>query len=198
MENQEQEKIEENFKELLSEVSKIGEAIEEVVVPEEDESEEDGEISENDNPTITVPTVSATPIVKFVPTDENLEEYVYNSATTLINSSLFTLEKVKRTVSSVVDHRELTALAELIKATTSSIDVLNKVVMENKKLRHSKEIKEMDIAAKKELGNTKIKNQTNILVASREDVLKQLVDKTLDASKIIDISSDDFTVENDK
>ena len=198
MENPEQEKIEENFKELLNEVSKIGEAIEEVAVPEEEETEEDGEITENENSTAIVPAVSAAPIVKFVPTDENLEEYVYNSATTLINSSLFTLEKVKRTVSSVVDHRELTALAELIKATTSSIDVLNKVVMENKKLRHSKEIKEMDIAAKKELGNTKIKNQTNILVASREDVLKQLVDKTLDANKIIDISSEDFTVENDK
>ena len=147
MENPDQEKIEENFKELLNEVSKIGEAIEEVAIPEE-ESDEDGDLSENETPATTIPAVSATPIVKFVPTDENLEEYVYNSATTLINSSLFTLEKVKRTVSSVVDHRELTALAELIKATTSSIDVLNKVVMENKKLKHSKEIKEMDIAAK--------------------------------------------------
>ena len=147
MENPDQEKIEENFKELLNEVSKIGEAIEEVAIPEE-ESDEDGDLSENETPATTIPAVSATPIVKFVPTDENLEEYVYNSATTLINSSLFTLEKVKRTVSSVVDHRELTALAELIKATTSSIDVVNKVVMENKKLKHSKEIKEMDIAAK--------------------------------------------------
>lgn len=204
MDTPEQEKIEENFKELLSEVSKIGEAIEEVGIPEEEESDEEGEVGEGEipaaltPPTTIVATASAVPIVKFVPTDENLEEYVYNSATTLINSSLYTLEKVKRTVSSVVDHRELTALAELIKATTSSIDVLNKVVVENKKLRHSKEIKQMDIAAKKELGNTKIKNQTNILVASREDVLKQLVDKTLDANKIIDISSDDFTVENDK
>lgn len=208
MNEQEQNKIEENFKELLQEVSKIGEVIQEIPVDEEENEEvlqedtsNNDEQNEKTEETKNITTLQPSPvkqIEKFVPTDENLEEYVYNSATTLINSSLSTLERVKRTVSSVVDHRELTALAELIKATTSSIDVLNKVVMENKKLKHSKEIKEMDIAAKKELGSTRIKNQTNILVTSREEVLKQLVDKTLDSSQIIDVPNEDILIENNK
>lgn len=160
----------ENFKELLNEVSKIGELIDEID-------------SEMDNST---PPVTA---IKPTITENNLQEYVFNSATNLIDSSLYTLDKIKKSVSSVMDHKELTALAELIKATTSSIDILNKVAMENKKLENAKDIKKMDIEAKKELGNTKIKNQTNILVASREEVLKQLIDKTIDNNKIIDIES---------
>ena len=212
MENQEDKKIEENFKELLNEVSKIGEVIQELPIEENnsetdcrdeseesDESEDSNEIDASSKPNVKQTQVQpVTQVQKFVPSDNNLEEYVYNSATSLINSSLFTLDKVKKSVSSVMDHRELTALAELIKATTSSIDVLNKVVVENKKMKNAREIKKMDIDAKKEIGNTKIKNQTNILVASREEVLKQLVSNTLDKNNIIDISVDDFTVENSK
>lgn len=201
MEKTEEAKIEENFKELLNEVSKIGEIIEEIPDADESEETEDGsEDQDADTEQQAVSTVKPVPVAapKMALTDENLEEYVYNSATSLINSSLYTLDKVKKSVSSVMDHKELTALAELIKATTSSIDVLNKVVVENKKMKNAKDIKTMDIEAKKEIGNTKIKNQTNILVASREEILKQLVEKTLDADKIIDVPPEDFTIENDK
>jgi hypothetical protein len=173
---EEKQKLEENFKELLSEVSKIGECIENL--EEKDETSDNNEVKTN----------SIAP--KFTPDDENIQDYVYKSATELIDSSLFTLDKVKKSVTSVMDHRELTSLAELIKATTSSIDILNKVVMENKKLKNAKEIKKMDIEAKKEIGNTKIKNQTNILVASREEILKQLVDKTISQDEFIDIKSE--------
>jgi hypothetical protein len=167
------EEVEENFKELLTEVSKIGELIGEVDPSDHNTNQHDSSIQTTQPPL----------------TEDNLQDYVFNSATNLIDSSLFTLNKIKQGVSSVMDHKELTALAELIKATTSSIDILNKVAVENKKLKNAKDIKKMDIEAKKELGNTKIKNQTNILVASREEVLKQLVEKTIDPTKIIDIEN---------
>jgi hypothetical protein len=174
MQNEENKKVEENFKELLNEVSKIGECIEEIESIEQEKTLTDNNdtVNEDENKNTSQNNL------KFIPDDENLQEYVYKSATDLIDSSLYTLDKVKKSVTSVMDHRELTSLAELIKATTSSIDILNKVVMENKKLKNAKEIKKMDIEAKKEIGNTKIKNQTNILVASREEILKKLIDKT--------------------
>lgn len=184
METENKDKIEENFKELLSEVAKIGELIDEV---EDIGGEEATENEKNESQPSTSSITTQTEKVN----DENLEEYVYNSATSLINNSLFTLEKVKKSVNSVMDFRELTALAELIKATTSSIDVLNKVVMENKKLKNAREIKKMDIEAKKELGTTKIKNQTNILVASREEALKQLVENSISADTFIDVEGKD-------
>lgn len=183
-ENEEKQKIEENFKELLSEVSKIGECIENLEEKDEEDSESQDLETEKDT------NKSKSLIPKFSPNDENIQDYVYKSATELIDSSLFTLDKVKKSITSVMDHRELTSLAELIKATTSSIDILNKVVMENKKLKNAKEIKKMDIEAKKEIGNTKIKNQTNILVASREEILKQLVDKTIQQEEFIDVKSE--------
>jgi len=186
-------KIEENFKELLTEVSKIGELIEEV-----DNIDDSNDNDDSTNPNIQQSITNTPTVSTFNPTDENLQDYVYKSATSLINSSLFTLDKVKKSVTSVMDFRELTALAELIKATTSSIDVLNKVVMENKKLKNAKEIKKMDIEAKKELGNTKIKNQTNILVASREEMLKQLVEKTIDSNKIINVEYEEIDNEINK
>ena len=116
-------KVEENFKELLKEVSKIGDLIEEV--DNADKTNSDAQKEE-----------------KSVITDDNLQEYVYKSATDLIDSSLYTLEKIKQCVSGVMDHKELTALANLINATTSSIDVLNKVAMSNKKLENAKKMKD--------------------------------------------------------
>lgn len=176
MSENKKENNEENFKELLTEVSKIGELIVEVNPTEKDDS--------NDVNDSTATTSTKPPL-----TEDTLEEYVYDSATDLIDSSLFTLNKIKQGVSSVMDHKELIALAELIKATTSSIDILNKVAMDNKKLKNARDIKKMDIEAKKELGTNSIKNQTNILVASREEVLKQLVDKNIKNEKIIDVKS---------
>lgn len=163
------EKLEENFKELLTEVSKIGSLLDEVDTIEEDKVDSN--------------TPNTPPPTKIPVTDDNLQEYVYNSATSLIDSSLFTLDKIKQGVSSVMDPRELTALADLIKATTSSIDVLNKVAMEHKKMENAKEMKKMDIEAKKEIGMNKVNHQTNILVASREEVLEQLVNKTINQDK---------------
>lgn len=178
-------KIEENFKELLSEVSKIGEIIEEV---EADEGVQGSDSSEN--------AIITTPITY---NDENIKDYAYSSATKLIDNSLSMLDRVKKSVTSVMDFRELTALADLIKATTSSIETLNKVIVENEKIKSAKEIKKMDIESKKELNTGKIKNQTNnILVASREEILQQLVDKTINTKGIIEAETIEIDDENDK
>lgn len=177
-----------NFEELLEEVKKIGEKIEDST---ETLTTNSPNLSANDNTTIT-PVASAPINQNTIKSDENLQEYVYKSAETLINSSLATLEKVRKSVTSAMDHKELTALAELIKATTSTVEILNKITVENKKINSAKEIKKMDIEAKKEIGSIKnIKTQNNIVIATREEILKQLVNKTFEEPKnVIDIIDD--------
>lgn len=184
-------KDDKNFEELLEEVKKIGERV--------DESTETLSTSLSSSDVATTATSALPPIpvdslASSIKTDDNLQDYVYKSAETLINSSLGTLEKVRKSVTSAMDHRELTALAELIKATTSTIEILNKMTVENKKIKSAKEIKKMDIEAKKEIGASKnIKTQNNIMIATREEVLKQLINKTIkadDVKPIIDIEEE--------
>jgi len=173
MENEQKPENEENFKELLDEVSKIGTCIEELESVEIEDDEETEETT-NESPKEKV-------------TEDNIQQYVFDSATDLIDSSLYTLNKIKQSVTNVMDHKELTSLAELIKATTSSIEILNKVAMDNKKLQNARDIKKMDIEAKKQLSEGKVKNQTNILIASREEMMDKLLDKAVNNDKIIDI-----------
>ena len=80
-------------------------------------------------------------------------------------------------------------LANLLKATTSSIDSLSRIFVQNKRSETSVNVKQMDIDSKKELLET---DHQNKLELSREEVLDRLLknadiieadvveDKTLD------------------
>jgi hypothetical protein len=80
-------------------------------------------------------------------------------------------------------------LAELIKSTSGALEVLNKMVINKAKNKTSVQIKEMDIANKKQELDTKV-NLT--LTASREEMMNRLFSKV----DIIDVTSETKSLED--
>ena len=115
--------------------------------------------------------------------DDNLEEFILKSSSELIENSLDVISNVKEYTAGSPDARECQSLAELIRASASAIDTLNKVLLQRKKGETQEKIKEMDIKSKQ--GIAMADQQTKILI-SREDIMKELV-KDAEVVDIIDV-----------
>jgi hypothetical protein len=140
---------------------------------------------------------SLPPTAKSVPrntptniTEENINTYILQKTGNLIEAGLGAVEDLKSYVVQGQNPDEIAALSELISSTTKAIEALNRINLQNKKARTDKELKEMDIQGKKAvagmLPGNNITNNTNVLVASREEIFKQLLADTKDEPEIID------------
>lgn len=116
-------------------------------------------------------------------TDDNLEQFIMNTSSALIEDSLEVLSNVKEYTASSPDARECQSIAELIKAAATAIDTLNKVSLQNKKSKTQMDIKKLDIETKKGIATQE--QQTKLLL-SREDIM----DKLFQDAETIDITED--------
>jgi len=98
---------------------------------------------------------------------ENLEQFVIDKASQLINDTTSTIGYLKRLVEAAPDAKEVASLAELVKASSSTLDTLTKMVISNKKNDTIKEIKLLDITLKQK--PDAIKNKY-----TRDEIFKQL------------------------
>jgi len=105
---------------------------------------------------------------------EELEDFVIQKSGALVEGSLDMIENVKDYIASTPDYKDVSALAELISATTHAIEALNKVVLSTKKNETTVQIKKMDIDAKRELQET---GHQHKLTATREEVFKMLINE---------------------
>tara|TARA_R100001082_G_C4340232_1_gene149773 strand:+ start:716 stop:1159 length:444 start_codon:yes stop_codon:yes gene_type:complete len=112
---------------------------------------------------------------------ENLEEFIMKSSGKLVNKSLEIVDNVNDYISSAPENRDVAALAEVIKATSASIDTLQKLHSSNERNETQKEVKKMDVESKERLNIAD--NQTKMLL-SRDDIMKALIDKDDD---VIDV-----------
>jgi hypothetical protein len=74
------------------------------------------------------------------------------------------------------DPKEVSAMAQLIGATTKAIDSLNSLNLQQKQAATAVELKKMDIAGKKEIVS-KLPASNNILIATRDEVISRMMDK---------------------
>ena len=116
---------------------------------------------------------------------ENLENFVIQYASRLIVDATESVEYIKDNVQAAPTADDVVSLAELIKSTSSALEVLNKIVVNNKKADTSLTIKKMDVESKKEELDVKM---TANLIASREEIMNQLFKKakTIEAT-VIDV-----------
>lgn len=115
-------------------------------------------------------------------TSENLEEFVLKQTATLVTQSMDAVDNLKDYIQAGASDREITAFAEVVKASSSALESLNRLLMAREKNKAAAEMKDKDIQARKEM-NTQ-NNQTAILL-SREDVIKQLI---ADSDNIRDVT----------
>tara|TARA_B100001123_G_scaffold447765_1_gene606332 strand:+ start:1693 stop:2184 length:492 start_codon:yes stop_codon:yes gene_type:complete len=115
---------------------------------------------------------------------EDIEDFVIKNSSELINQSLDVMNNVKDYIMASGDPDSISALSELIRASSGAIESLNKIVIQNKRSATSIATKQMDISSRHAIED---KKNENALIAGREEIFK----KILDQAKVIDV--DDST-----
>ena len=93
------------------------------------------------------------------------------------------MESVKDYIMASNDPDSISSLADLIRASSSSIDTLNKMVIQNKRTATTLAAKKMDVEAKYAIEEQK---NEHALIASREEMFK----KILDQAAVIDVEEE--------
>lgn len=149
----------------------------------------------------SVPSVSAIPLppVKKPLTEDEISDFILQKSEELIMNGLDTVRDLQQTIVNTLDAKAMQGYANIMGATTAAIDTLNAINIEKRKQKAAKELKELDIAAKKAIGpanNTK--NVVN-LIANRETVLKMLEEASGIPIKgeVIDLKPDDYSIKEE-
>lgn len=112
-------------------------------------------------------------------TEDNINDYILQKTGNLIDAGLGAVSDLKDFIVQGQNPDEIAALSELISSTTKAIEALNKINLQNKKAKTDKELKAIDIEGKKAvaglLPGNNVTNNTVNLVASREEIFKQLL-----------------------
>lgn len=116
-------------------------------------------------------------------TKETMEKFVIEKAGRLVEESIDVVTNVKEYISSAPESKDVGSLAELIAATSTAIETLNKIIVTDKKNDTLIKAKEMDIASRREL---KESDNTTKLLTTREQIFKMLIDSANQSAKIID------------
>ena len=112
---------------------------------------------------------------------EELETFILNTSGRLIKDSLDMIDIVKERVAAAAEPDDVTSLSELFKASTNTIEALNRILIQDKRTMTTVAVKKMDIESKKQIAD----NENNSkLLASRDEMMAKIVQ---DAS-VIDIS----------
>ena len=116
---------------------------------------------------------------KDVAVKENLEKFILDKASELVVDGLDTIRELKSIFVSNPNAEEIESLAQSFKAVSAALSILKDIQVSNSKIESSKELKAMEIKAKKELLENKSKeSETQKILLTREEVMKQLIDKS--------------------
>lgn len=123
--------------------------------------------------------------------DDNVNDYIMQKVGRLVESGIDVIESIQQTVATGIETDELAAFSSLISSVTHAADVLNKINIQNKKAAATKAVKTMDIAAKKELSITQGSGgTTNVLIATREEIMESFLEKN---KKVLDVTDIEVT-----
>lgn len=116
---------------------------------------------------------------------DQIEEFVVENSGKLVQQSLEVLENVKDYIMASGDPDSISSLADLINASSKSIESLNKIVVQNKRSQTTLTAKQMDIESKHIIEE---KRNENAFIGSRDEVFK----KILDQAKVIEVKEEDL------
>ena len=84
------------------------------------------------------------------------------------------VDEVKQYVETAPESRDVSSLSELINASSSAIETLSKILVQNKKDKTQRTVKQMDIEGKKQLMQGEFNAK---MMLSRDDVMNELFSK---------------------
>jgi len=106
---------------------------------------------------------------------EDLEDFVIHKSGYLVEDALEMVQNMRDFIVSAPNSEDISAFADLINATSSAIDNLNKINLQNKKSDTSVKLKTMELDAKRQM--QEIDNNVKVLL-TREEAFKALLDRT--------------------
>lgn len=116
---------------------------------------------------------------------EQLEEFILNTSGRLVQDSLDMIEVVKERVAGAAEPDDVASLSELFKASTHTVEALNKILIQDKRTMTTLAAKQMDIDSRQAIAETHAKNAN--VIASREEIINKLFNK----ADIIEADVDD-------
>lgn len=123
--------------------------------------------------TTTITTKQATPTtVAPLVSAENLEGFVLQSSANLVEGTLKLVNDIRQYVASSPTPEDVASMAALINSSAAALEVMNKILLNEKTAKAKEKLKKMDIDSKKELQNNDIKAK---LYVSREELLEKLI-----------------------
>lgn len=111
---------------------------------------------------------------------EDTEQYFLNKTKAVIEASVGAVQDLTQATVQSGDAKDVDALAKLIASTAQMLDTLNKTSLIDKKADRDEQLEMIRIEGRKQIaqlnqGPKHITNN-NVLVASREDIMKKLID----------------------
>ena len=134
-------------------------------------------------------------------TDAELQDFVLKNSAKLAELSIKSVQELQKVTVATGDPEQMASLASLITAGAGAIETINKIHLQNKKSDSAKEVKKLEIEGKKEI--QKLKNDgylnlpqgnTNVLVATREEIIAQLTgkakEKAVNVTQVVELSAE--------
>jgi len=109
---------------------------------------------------------------------ENLENFLLEKTGVLVNEGLDTIRELKDVFVNNPDAEEIEALSQAFKAVSSALSVLKDIQVTAMKVDSNKQLKEMDIQAKKELKDKSKDEDDQKIYLTRDEVFRRLLEKT--------------------
>jgi len=117
-------------------------------------------------------------------TDQEIQEFILKNSAQLATLSIKSAQELQKVTVATGDPEQMAGLASLIAAGAGAIETINRIHIQNKKAEVAKDVKKLEIEGKKEIQKLKNdgylnlpQNGTNILLATREEIIKELTGK---------------------
>lgn len=107
--------------------------------------------------------------------NEDIEQFAVDSSAELVKKSLEILDDIKDRACASSDPEDIQALASTIRSAAAAMESFNKIYMAMERNKVTREMKKADIDSRTKMNLTN--NQTKLMI-SREEVMKQLFDKS--------------------
>lgn len=116
--------------------------------------------------------------------EDDIGDFVIDQASKVIKNTSETIELLNANITMSSQPEQVEAVSNLIKAMTTALEVVNKINLQNKKLKVAKDIKQMDLEHKKNANQQSNITNNTLLISTREDVFKKLSDIRVKAIEI--------------
>lgn len=120
---------------------------------------------------------------------EDTEQYFLDKTKAIIDSSVDTIQDIAPYVAQGQNPKEIEALSKLVSAAAQALDTLNKKTLIDKKADRDEQLEYVRIQGKKEIVSMSERSKqqitnNNIVIASREEILKKLYGETKEVLKL--------------